>query len=78
MKSKYKDFNRGDCIQVNTSDPNSKDSFHRCYVCGEYPELAGPVGIKVALDNRGFYWGICSSCVIKMYNTLKGSTNKDI
>ena len=61
----------GSCILVDVR-PESPDGFHRCYMCGEYPELAGDIGIKVALDSTGYRWGFCKSCVEKMYNTLQG------
>ncbi len=46
------------------------DMFHRCHVCGEYPELAGDSAIKVALDGGGFHWGICAACVDLMHEAL--------
>jgi hypothetical protein len=50
---------------------NIEDGFHRCYACGEYPELAGPVAIEVSLGGNGFNWGFCCKCVRAMFATLE-------
>ena len=59
------------CMRVNT-DPNNGESHHRCYGCGEYPELAGPHAVNVALDSSGFHWTFCANCVNAMTKALEG------
>lgn len=63
-------FGRGDVKSV-SSDRNSRDSFHLCYVCGEEAFLSGePAAIKVNMDGTGFHWGVCGYCIRKMYSAL--------
>lgn len=83
----YRRAKRSDPVAVIAcpTDPNiigqgkeeDQFGFHRCYCCSEYPELAGPVAIKVSIGGDGFKWGICAKCVKHMAAVLDDGEKKN-